>query len=688
MSRRPRPYAGVGRAALPAELTQEIATTRDGRDITRPWVGELEEYRDRRLLGAIDWGVYNRIRKDDQVKSCMEQRRSAVVSREWSMIPGDPDDRRAVAAAEAAEANLQRLDWDGITNKMLWVSFHGIAIAETVWGHRDGLWQWDDIKVRHARRFRFDKDGNLRLLTVRDMARGELQPVRKYWIVTAGATDDDEPYGEGLADWLYWPTLFKRNGIRFWNLFLDKFSLPTARGTYPRGTSKEEIAKLLQSMAALANDSGIAVPEGVVLEFMQIATQGVDFEKMPRYMDEAIAKIILSQTMTTEDGSSRAQGQVHEGVKQELITADADLLSGSFNRGPLRWFTDFNFGEDVASPQLIRQVEEEDDTKATAETDVVLDRMGFERTEESFKDVYGDGYQRKAAPAVPAKNPSGTRPEGGTRDGSSADEDSRVEGREASFAAEDLRPLYVYRRLKNARDLIAWAQKAGFASTLAAGDMHVTLAYSRRPVNWFAMGGTFGPPSGEITVSAGGPRRVEKMGDQGAVALVFGSPELQWRHEEMVKAGAGWDHADYYPHVTITYAAGDVDLAAVEPYQGKLVFGPETFEAIDEDWTGSVEEVSFADPSYPSPLGGEGRGEGDIVDQAATAIMADEGWKKVAGDLGVSGLVDQLASATTPDEVHAILARAAELPGSDAFVEQLARASFAVRMAGATGEDA
>src|SRR5205085_1323348 len=157
-----------------------------------------------------------------------------------------------------------------------------------------------------------------------------------------------------------WPTLFKRNGVRFWNLFLDKFSLPPTRGTYPRGTSKEEIDKLLQSMMALANDSGIAVPEGVVLEFMQVATNGISFELMPKYMDEAIAKIILSQTMTTEDGSSRAQGQVHAGVKADIITADADLLCGSFNRGPARWFTDFIFGTDVAAPILQRIVEEEE----------------------------------------------------------------------------------------------------------------------------------------------------------------------------------------------------------------------------------------------------------------------------------------------------------------------------------------
>lgn len=384
---------------VPEELSRPIATTHDGRDITRPWIAELEEYRDKRLLGAVDWGAYDRILLDDQVKSCLEQRRSAVVSREWSVIPGHDTDPRAKAAADALEANLKEVGWDKVTDKMLYATFNGIAVAELGWGPWNGMIGWvpngrtRPIHVRHARRFRYDRDGRLRLLTTASM-RGELMPERKFWVVTTGASDDDQLYGRALAEWLYWVTLFKRNGVGFWNIFLDKFSVPTAKGVYPRGTSQAEIDKFLASMMALANDSGIAIPEGFFLEFMQVATNGIDFQKLPEYLDGAIAKIILSQTMTTEDGSSRAQGQVHAGVKQELITADADMLTDSFTEGPARWFTDLNFGTDVATPIVMRMVEEEGDLKQTAETDEVLDRIGYVRTEESFRDTYGDGYEK------------------------------------------------------------------------------------------------------------------------------------------------------------------------------------------------------------------------------------------------------------------------------------------------------
>lgn len=410
-------------AGLPAELSQPIATTHDGRDITRPWIRDLEEATDPKLSNAVDWGVYDRVLLDDQVKSCMAQRIGAVVSRDWDVLPGDEKDGRSVAAADAMTDAISRVGWDRITEKMLYATLFGYSVGELMWAPIDGFIAWDRIHVRHARRFRYDADRRLRLLT-RINPRGEVLPDRKFWVVTSGGTDDDAVYGRGLAEWLYFPVLFKRNGVRFWNIFLDKFSVPTAKGTYPRGSSREDIDKLLGAIQAIAVDSGFVVPEGMAVELLQLAQTGADFGEACRYMDGSIAKIILSQTMTTDDGSSNSQAQVHKGVKLEIIKSDADLLSDSWGTGPAsetagpaRWFTDLNFGPDVAAPRVVRVVEEEDDLREAAETDEVLERAGWVRTEESFKDRYGDGYVRKPTTPAPAALPAPVRPLAAANDG-------------------------------------------------------------------------------------------------------------------------------------------------------------------------------------------------------------------------------------------------------------------------------
>lgn len=155
-------------------------------------------------------------------------------------------------------------------------------------------------------------------------------------------------------------------------------------------------------------------------------------------------------------------------------------------------------------------------------------------------------------------------------------------------AANDARPrtLYVSRKLLNAADLIAWAKEQGLSTTLAADDMHVTVAYSRQAIDWFSVQGW---TEDEIIIK-GGPRMVERF-SEGALVLLFGSTELGWRHRQMIEAGATWDHAEYQPHVTITYNAADADISAIKPYVGELRFGPEIWAEVDNDWKAKATEV-------------------------------------------------------------------------------------------------
>lgn len=111
-------------------------------------------------------------------------------------------------------------------------------------------------------------------------------------------------------------------------------------------------------------------------------------------------------------------------------------------------------------------------------------------------------------------------------------------------------------------------------------DLHVTIAYSTQPVDWFAVGESWSP---KLEISAGGPRQMEAFGDDGKYkALLITASELRWRHAEIVERGASWDWPEYQPHISIQIG-GDIDLSEVEPYQGKIILGPEVFEELREE---------------------------------------------------------------------------------------------------------
>jgi phage-related protein (TIGR01555 family) len=144
------------------------------------------------------------------------------------------------------------------------------------------------------------------------------------------------------------------------------------------------------------------------------------------------------------------------------------------------------------------------------------------------------------------------------------------------------RTLYVSRKVKNAAAILKWARAQGFETTLAAADLHVTIAFSREPVDWMAVGESWSP---ELKIAAGGPRLMERFGD--ATVLLFTANELRWRHEAIKEAGASWDHPEYQPHITISYDDRR-PLDEIEPYQGEIVLGPEIFAEVDADWQAKI----------------------------------------------------------------------------------------------------
>jgi hypothetical protein len=149
----------------------------------------------------------------------------------------------------------------------------------------------------------------------------------------------------------------------------------------------------------------------------------------------------------------------------------------------------------------------------------------------------------------------------------------------------------VRRGVLNADAIIKWAKSQGFKTTMPASEMHVTIAYSRTPLDWMKIPGSwsFGNADGEMDVQAGGARLVEHLG-QKAVVLLFNSSELTWRNQAIREFGASWEWSEYQPHITISYEGAPDDLDAVVPYRGPIKLGPEIWDEVHEDWANGVTE--------------------------------------------------------------------------------------------------
>lgn len=401
-----------------APITEELAAPDDGLSGIAP---KLASYVNILVPQNISQNPFNRYQnlaeyaallKDDQVKSTFQQRRSGTVQAELVIEAGD-DRAESKAAADEALRQLKALRFDDITDKALYAVFYGWGVAEVLWGYDGKYITFGNIKVRNRGRFLFDQDSNL-YLQKNGVARPELMPDKKFWVISSGADNDDEPYGYGLAHALYWPVFFKRNDIKFWLVFLERFGQPTSTATVPAGQINDPkvVADAKAVLRAIATDSGVVVPDNAVIALLEATRSGTaDYKEMKNAMDDAIAKIVLSQTMTTDSksaGLGSTQANVHSDVKDDVISSDADLVCETFNRGPLTWWTEWNF-PGAAIPRVYRSTEPPEDIGVRAERDGKIYALGFEPTQAYVDETYGAGWVKKQvqAPAIPAGGAGG-----------------------------------------------------------------------------------------------------------------------------------------------------------------------------------------------------------------------------------------------------------------------------------------
>ncbi len=340
-----------------------------------------------------DLKEYAKLLKDDQVASLMQQRKDALIAAEWVVEPGG-DQARDKEAADFIRAQLAGIGFDRVTRKMHGGLLYGYSVAECLWEMREGRVCLADIRVRKSWRFGFAPDGTLRL---KIQSKTEAMPPRKFWTTTWGADDDDTPYGRGLGHVLWWPVFLKRNGGRFWASYLDRYGVPPTKATYPANATDDDKNKALRAAMALRSEGAVAMPAGFDVQLIEAVGRGAgDFAGFVGYWDDAIAKVILSQTGTSKIGQYSGTAEVHNEVRHDVLKSDADLLCESLNSGPVRWLADWNF-PGAACPKVWRKVENKERIREERERDKALYDMGLELSDEAIQERYNGEWQRRSA---------------------------------------------------------------------------------------------------------------------------------------------------------------------------------------------------------------------------------------------------------------------------------------------------
>lgn len=325
---------------------------------------------------------------DSHLESVWSVRCSAASGAEWFMAAG-ADGKREQEAADAFAEQLSALDVPLIIEEMMNAVAYGYSPLEVLWELDGARWGIGGIVGKPPQWFEFDQDNRL---VFRTGAMGIEEIPENRFLLVRHRPSYANPYGDKVFSKCFWPVTFKKNGFRWWTVFVEKYGGAFMYGKYPNNAGEEYKAELLGALEKMISDAVAIAPEGADITIEALANKGSVSSVHAEYIAMAnseISKAVLGQTLTTEvgDKGSYAASKTHNMVREDLAAADRRRIAAAFNR-LASVFTFYNFGSEV-TPPVFSFVKDEDLQPARAERDVKLYAIGWRPKKSYIEREYG-----------------------------------------------------------------------------------------------------------------------------------------------------------------------------------------------------------------------------------------------------------------------------------------------------------
>ncbi|MEO0496913.1 MAG: DUF935 domain-containing protein [Pseudomonadota bacterium] len=320
--------------------------------------------------------------------SQVQTRRLAIAGVERTVsIPDGVPTKIADAVIEMVEGRVLRHVMAEATDGIA----KGYSVSEVLWEYEHKALRPVEFKRRDQRFFTFDRRTHEEIRLLNDMSlQGERLQYAKF-VRHVPLSKAGLPIRRGFARAAAWAYLIQSFGLKDWVAFSEIYGVPFRLGRYGKNASDADKRSLLAAVRALANDAAAIVPEGSSIEFAKVeGSHGGDvFEKLLEYMDKQVSKLVLGQTMTSDNGSSMAQAKVHNEVRLDILESDAEDLAETINRDVIEPFVAMNFGPQENYPTMELTVAKPEDIKGLTDAVSKLVPLGFRVGQREMRDRLG-----------------------------------------------------------------------------------------------------------------------------------------------------------------------------------------------------------------------------------------------------------------------------------------------------------
>jgi phage gp29-like protein len=369
-------WGGTTASGLTPHKLASILTACDQGDLV-PYVTLAEEMEERDLHYASVLGT-----------------RKRAVSGVAPTVEAASDSARDKAIADAVRARIaEHAGFRDLVEDLLDGLGKGFSVVEVNWARSGREWWPDSFEHVDPRFIRFDR-ATLRVPhLLDDSAPVDGVPLTPFkFAFHTPRLKSGIPLRGGLARLVSFTWMCKAFALKDWVAFAELYGLPLRLGRYGPEATRDDVEKLFQAVANIGTDAAAVLPESMRIEFQAAATgAGGDklFENLARYLDEQVSKGVLGQTMTSDNGSSQAQANVHNEVRHDIAAADAAAVTGTIMRDIVRAYVDLNFGVQDAYPRLSIPIAEPEDVAGRINAAGQAMRHGLRLSARELRTVLG-----------------------------------------------------------------------------------------------------------------------------------------------------------------------------------------------------------------------------------------------------------------------------------------------------------
>ncbi len=319
----------------------------------------IQVYNPSALVGRRGLAIYDEMRRDEQVRSAMQFKKSAVMASGWSLHApdGEDDDWEPLALVQEQFDSLGKgeifFTGSGFGDKVLEILSameYGFSVTEKLWESRDGVVWLDDMKVRapHNMFFDIDSHGNITGLRQSDLPL----PIAKF-LVMVYSPYFQNPYGESDLEPAYRAWWTKSNAYKWLAMLLEKHGIPPIFYLYdPEGIDETSKGRLRTIMERIQAATVGLIPRGGGKDSGEMwspnLASNVDDVFIPALnkFDNDIAKAILVPgllgfTSDTAEGSF-ARADVHFDAFMLVVNKVRETVECIINSGVIKDIVDFN----------------------------------------------------------------------------------------------------------------------------------------------------------------------------------------------------------------------------------------------------------------------------------------------------------------------------------------------------------